>query len=118
MEQEPTIGKCFSTNATTFGHPIHPDVGKLAKLGTSGEYVGNVRRDALRFYKPSQGLSTPLWLKLPFWDTQAVDARLPNEMQFPLILPSVLFEDLYRNFRRKTQDMLRGWRPSVLGLHA
>ena len=93
-------------DATAFGLPIHPDVGKLAKLGASGQYVGNVRRDALRCYKPNQGLSTPLWLKLPFWDTKAVDARLPTDMQFPLILPAVLFEDLYLNFRRKIQDML------------
>ena len=32
--------------------------------------------------------------------------KLPREMPFPIIPPAVLFEDLYRNFRRKFTDML------------
>ena len=100
------LANASAQDSTMFGHPVHPEVYKLAKLGTSGEYVGNVRRDALRVFKPSSGLSLPLWLTLPFWGTKALDAHCPREMSFPIILPSVLFEDLYRNFRRKFTDML------------
>eukprot|EP00969_Alexandrium_andersonii_P342967 15160224-Alexandrium_andersonii.AAC.1 len=37
----------------------HPEVVALSKLGTSGEYQGNVRRDLLRTYASSVAMPPP-----------------------------------------------------------
>ena len=111
------MANSLAQDATTFGHPIHPDVGKLAKLGTSGEYVGDVRRDALRAYKPSSGLSLPLWLTLPYWGTKALDAGLPQEMPFQFF-PRLGCPKTSIGISAGNPGHVRGWRPSVLGLHA
>ena len=79
---------------------------QFAKLGTSGIYVGNVRRDAMRTFKPAAGLSPPLSVRLPFKRPKALDSEIITEMDFPILMPSVLFEDLFQHFHRKFLSML------------
>ena len=93
-------------DADEFDFGIHPLVSAFAKLGTSGIYTGNVRRDAMKTFKISNGLSAALQVRLPYKLTKAVGKSRLQEAEFPIILPSVLFEDLFRNFQRKFVSML------------
>ena len=100
------IANAAKMDATEFALGIHPMVDMFAKLGTFGIYVGNVRRDAMRAFKPVVGLSPPLLVRLPFKHTKSVDSVLITEMDFPILMPSVLFEDLFQHFTRKFLSML------------
>ena len=98
------IARAAELDSEAFDLGLHPMVKSFAKLGTSGIYVGNVRRDAMRTFKVVAGLSQPLMLRLPFKTTRGV----VTEQDFPIILPSVIFEDLFRNSHRKFISMLGG----------
>ena len=97
------IARAAELDAEEFMFGLHPAVKSFARLGTSGIYVGNVRRDGMRTFKPIEGLSRPLMVRLPFQTTKT--KTVVSEADFPLILPSVLFEDLFRNFHRKFVSM-------------
>ena len=97
------IARVDEMGAETFMFELHPTVKAFARLGATGIYVGNVRRDGMRTFKAIQGLSQPLMVRLPIKKT---NKSVVSEADFPIIPPSVLFEDLFRNFHRKFISML------------
>ena len=66
------IARAAELDAEEFMFGLHPTVKAFARLGTSGIYVGNVRRDGMRAFKAIQGLSSPLMVRLPFKKTKTM----------------------------------------------
>ena len=63
------LAQAIVDDADQFGQIIHPCVEAIGKLGASGVWMQNVRRDGLRLV-PVWGFSEPLWKNLPFYDTK------------------------------------------------
>ena len=100
------LAQAVVDDATYFGQGVHPSVAKLGKLGTSGSWMQNVRRGGLRMV-PIKGFSNPFFKKLPFSHTKELEGPVEiKERAFPLLLPSVIFEDLFRHDKSKFQDMI------------
>ena len=87
------IAHAAQLDADEFDFSVHPAVSSFAKLGTNGIYAGNVRRDAMRTFKIIAGLSPALMIRLPYRLTKSANRARVQEGSFPIILPSVLFED-------------------------
>ena len=89
------------------GVTSHPDLKKLAGIGKSGAFSGNVRRDGLVQYKPSSWIQRALqFIYVPVMKTKALDRVEPDWLWLPIILPNVLFEALYKGHPQKFASFL------------
>ena len=79
----------------------NPDVLKLAKCGSHGEYGGNVRRDLHRQFFTKIALPKPMVLDVPTKVTALKTADMPTSLLSPLDLCQFLHENEYKTF----QDM-------------
>ena len=59
------LAQAVVDDATYFAQGVHPSVAKLGKLGTSGSWMQNVRRDGLRLV-PIVGFTKPTKQVIPF----------------------------------------------------
>ena len=84
----------------------HPDVVNLSRIGTSGEYSGNVRRDAYQLFKPRVGAVELQYVLTPVMQTKATERLGPAWIWVPMILPNLLFDSLYHTYPKKSRSML------------
>ena len=91
------------------GWPIHPRLASLAKLGKSGQYVGNVRRDFMTFLTSSLGvLFEPLLIRVPYMRQNTGMPGVTGWMSLPVLMPNEFIEYLWGNHRAYFNDLLGG----------
>ena len=72
VAQRLAAAQCEDNDAA--GVRSHPDLQKLAGIGKSGAYSGNVRRDGLTQYKPSSWIQQVLqFISVPVMNTKSLD---------------------------------------------
>ena len=88
----PMVQKIAQAAKIDMGDPVHPHIDRLATLGCSGEYVGNVHRDLMDrllnepIFNPALSQMT-LWTKIKFGQTK--------ETSCSILLPHELFAHMY-----------------------
>jgi hypothetical protein len=84
----------------------HPEVNDLFKLGTSGEHIGNCRRDLFGKYKNYKDLPKPTRVKnVPYIETKdGVDVLKYTE--YPIIFPHQTMDCLHDNFKEIFDNMM------------
>ena len=100
------LAQAIEEDANAVGNFVHPDVQRIASLGSYGRYSGNVRREALTRFKPLPNLAKPLLARVPIIRTKASNHFAPDFMDLPILLPCDIFESLSRYFPRKFQSLL------------
>ena len=78
----------------------HPLMEDLAKIGTSGLYAGNARRDLLRKFLPTCPISCVF-----FWDVPLLVNGAVTSVRTLLIPPSELIGAVWANFKGAFKDM-------------
>ena len=105
VAQRLVAAQCEDNDAA--GVRSHPDLQKLAGIGKSGAYSGNVRRDGLTQYKPSSWIQQILqFISVPVMKTKSLDRMEADWIWLPIILPNLLFEALYKGYPQKFASFL------------
>ena len=61
------LAYAYKLDQESMSLPVHPRLERLAKLGGSGMYVGNIRRDFFTMLASSVvSMLEPLWIRIPY----------------------------------------------------
>ena len=79
--------------------PVHPRLERLAKLGGSGMYAGNIRRDFFTMLAASVVcMLEPLWIRIPYITRKGAEGNVAMWQSLPIIMPNVLLEHIWQYF--------------------
>ena len=81
------------------GLPLHPRLERLAKLGASGMYSGNIRRDFYTMLTSTVAcMLEPLWIRIPYITQKGAQGSETQWQSLPIIMPNVLIEHIWKHF--------------------
>ena len=102
--QKLALAQCKDNEA--MGVFTHPDLCDLARLGCSGAYSGNIRRDAMSKIKALPGVVEAQLISVPCFATKSLNRLEAMMVDVPIILPNLLLESLYQHFPNKFRAAL------------
>lgn len=84
---------------------IHERVDQLSKLGSSGMYMGNCRRDLLNIFKKIDTVPAVVEIPLPILESR-LEIESATSVLFPVLSPLDMFESLLKHRKSQIREML------------
>ena len=85
---------------------VHPEVLAIAKLGASGAYPANVRRQLFKKYAPRVRLPDPAQIDVPY--IRRVDGKeVVDKTKYPVINPCGVLDALYETYPKCFHELLK-----------
>ena len=108
------LAHAYKLDQENMSLPMHPRLERLAKLGNSGIYAGNIRRDFYTMLTATVAcMLGPLWIRIPYTtqkNTQGDETQWQSLL--PIMMPNVVIEHVWNHFANSHITYLHNAVPS------